>query len=150
MAWFERATIVSVMSADPKSVKVHKTSGNSMDIEWNDGHRSNYTFVYLRDACPCALCNDEREKDGREPGDPPKPVAGALPLFKALARPSDVEPVGKYAMRFTWNDGHQHGIYSWQYLREVCPCAECKKKREAGKPLAGDMKKHDYEKKRVQ
>ena len=136
---------------DPKSVKVHKTSGTTMDIEWDDGHRSTYTFVYLRDACPCALCNDEREKDGREPGDPPKPVAGALPLFKAMARPTEVEPVGKYAIRFTWNDGHQHGIYSWQYLRETCPCPECKTKRESGKPLAADMTKHDEEKKnRVQ
>jgi DUF971 family protein len=136
---------------DPKSVKVHKTSGTTMDIEWADGHHSTYSFVYLRDACPCALCNDEREKDGREPGDPPKPVAGALPLFKAMARPTEVEPVGKYAIRFTWNDGHQHGIYSWQYLRESCPCPECKSKGEAGKPLAADMTKHDEEKKnRVQ
>jgi DUF971 family protein len=135
---------------DPKSVKVHKTSGTTMDIEWADDHRSTYTFVYLRDACPCALCNDEREKDGREAGDPPKPVAGALPMFKAMARPTEVEQVGKYAIRFTWNDGHQHGIYSWQYLRETCPCPECKMKRESGKRLAADMKKHDDEKKRVQ
>jgi DUF971 family protein len=138
------------MSADPKSVKVHKTSGTTMDIEWSDGHRSSYSFVYLRDACPCALCTDERGKDGREAGDPPKAVAGALPLFKAMARPTEVEPVGKYAIRFTWNDGHQHGIYSWQYLRETCPCPECKLKRESGKPLGADMKKHDDEKKRVQ
>ena len=122
-----------------------------MDIEWSDGHRSSYTFVYLRDACPCALCNDEREKDEREAGDPPKPIAGALPMFKAMARPTEVEQVGKYAIRFTWNDGHQHGIYSWQYLRESCPCSECKSKRESGKPLAADMTKHDEEKKnRVQ
>jgi DUF971 family protein len=137
------------MSADPKSVKVHKATGNSMDIEWKDGHRSSYTFVYLRDACPCALCDDERAKDGREPGDPPKPVAGALPLFKALARPTEVEPVGKYAIRFTWNDSHQHGIYSWEYLREICSCPECKMLRESTRGLAQDMQSHD-EKKRVQ
>ena len=41
--------------------------------------------------------------------------------FKALARPTEVEPVGKYGIRFTWNDGHQHGIYSWEFLREHCP-----------------------------
>ena len=100
-----------------------------MDIEWKDGHRSVYSFPFLRDACPCALCNEEREKDGRQPGDPLKPIAGALPMFKAAARPTEVEPVGKYAIRFSWNDGHQHGIYSWQYLREHCPCAECKARR---------------------
>ncbi len=137
------------MAADPKSVKVNKTSGTGMEIEWKDGHRSVYTFPYLRDACPCALCNDERDKDGRRPGDPPKPVAGALPLFKAMARPTEVEGVGKYAIRFTWNDGHQHGIFSWDYLREWCPCAECKAQRESVNGLADDMRAHD-EKKRVQ
>ena len=55
------------------------------------------------------------------PGDPLKPVAGQLPIFKALARPTEVAPVGKYAMRFVWNDGHEHGIYTWTYLREFAP-----------------------------
>ncbi len=64
--------------ADPKSVKVNKTTGTGMDIEWKDGHRSVYSFPFLRDACPCALCNEEREQDGRQPGDPLKPIAGAV------------------------------------------------------------------------
>ncbi len=135
------------MSADPKSVKVHKDSGTGMDIEWKDGHQSVYPFVYLRDACPCALCNEERDKDGREPGDQPSPIAGALPLFKAMARPTEVEAVGKYAIRFTWNDGHQHGIYSWAYLRDFCPCAECKSQRDQNKGLSEDMAKHDAQRK---
>ena len=138
------------MTFDPKSVKVHKTSGTGMEIEWKDGHRSIYTFPYLRDACPCALCADEREKEGRQPGDPPRPIAGALPLFKAMARPTEVEAVGKYAIRFTWNDQHQHGIFSWDYLREICPCPECKKLRDSVTGLADDMRRHDEEKKRVQ
>ena len=115
--------------ADPKSIKVNKTAGTGMDIEWKDGHQSSYSFVFLRDACPCALCQEERDKDGRQPGDPLKPVAGALPMFKALARPTEVEAVGKYGIRFTWNDGHQHGIYSWEFLREHCPCVDCKAHR---------------------
>ena len=44
-------------------------------------------------------------------------------MFKAAARPTEVKPVGKYAISFHWNDGHEHGIYSWKYLREHCPCA---------------------------
>ena len=111
-----------------------------MDIEWKDGHQSSYSFVFLRDACPCALCNEEREKDGRRPGDPLKPVAGALPMFKALARPTKTEPIGKYAIRFVWNDGHEHGIYSWEYLREHCPCAECKARRAMEAPAATSSK----------
>ena len=46
-----------------------------------------------------------------------------LPMFEALPRPVEVEPVGKYALRFKWNDGHESGIYSWDYLRNVCDLA---------------------------
>ncbi len=80
--------------AEPKAVKVHKTSGAGVEIDWKDGHRSTYTFTYLRDACPCALCTEERDKEKRKPGDPLKAVAGSLPMFKALARPTEVEPIG--------------------------------------------------------
>ena len=117
------------MQSDPKSVKVNVTTGTGMDIEWKDGHRSSYSFVFLRDACPCALCDEERGKTHRKPGDAPKLAPGALPMFKPAAKPNTVEPVGKYAIRFHWNDGHELGIYSWQFLREVCPCAECKNLR---------------------
>ena len=41
-------------------------------------------------------------------------------MYEAPARPNDVEPVGKYALRFKWNDGHETGLYSWTYLRNVC------------------------------
>jgi DUF971 family protein len=133
-------------SAEPKAVKVHKTSGTGVEIEWQDGHRSSYSFTFLRDACPCALCTEEREKANRKPGDPLGAVQGALPMFKALARPTEVEPIGKYAIRFYWNDGHQHGVYSWRWLREVCPCPECKMARESTAGLAEDIAEHERRK----
>jgi DUF971 family protein len=111
---------------DPKSVKVNLTTGTGVDIEWQDGHRSHYSFPFLRDACPCALCDDERDKDGRNPGEPPKLKPGALPMFKPAIKAVSAEGVGKYAIKFHWNDGHELGIYSWQFLRDVCPCGECK------------------------
>lgn len=113
------------LAIDPASVKVNLTAGTGVEIDWKDGHRSSYTFPYLRDACPCALCDDEREKSGRKPGEPPKLAPGALPLFKAAAKATAAEQVGKYALRFAWNDNHDLGIYSWAYLREICPCGEC-------------------------
>jgi DUF971 family protein len=115
---------------DPKSVVIHLTTGKGMEIEWKDGHRSIYTFVYLRDACPCALCEDERTKAGRKAGEPAKLELGALPMFKPLVKASAAEAVGKYALRFSWNDTHDLGIYSWFYLREFCPCAECVSRRK--------------------
>jgi len=118
------------VAADPKSVQVDKSGGTGVDIAWKDGHHSHYTFQFLRDACPCALCNDEREKSGRKAGTPPAAVPGALPMYREAVRPTEVHPAGKYAITFTWNDGHQHGIYSWEYLREMCQCAECSAKAE--------------------
>ena len=117
-------------ATDPKSVKVNLTAGTGVDIEWGDGHSSHYGFVYLRDACPCAMCEEERAKFGRRPGDPPKPAPGALPMFKPTAKPLSAEGVGKYAIKFAWNDNHDLGIYSWRFLREICPCAECKAARQ--------------------
>jgi len=114
-------------ATDPKSVKVNITSGTGVDIEWNDGHLSHYSFVYLRDACPCAMCEEERGKAGRRTGEPAGSPPGQLVIFKPAAKPVSAEGVGKYAIKFSWNDSHDLGIYSWKFLREVCPCEECKK-----------------------
>ena len=59
---------------------------------------------------------------------PPRNKPGELPMYHAPARPVKAEAVGKYAIRFTWSDGHEHGIYSWDFLRDICPCAECRAK----------------------
>jgi DUF971 family protein len=121
-------------AADPRSVKVHLSSGEGVNIEWKDGHLSHYAFPFLRDACPCALCDEERTESGREPGQPISAKPGELPMFKAAARALSAEGVGKYAIKFKWNDGHELGIYSWQWLRQICPCEEC---RTQGRSKAG-------------
>ena len=127
-----RRSNLPTAATDPKSVKVNLTTGTGVDIEWNDGHVSHYTFVYLRDACPCAMCNEEREKTGRCPGDPATAAPGALLIFKPTAKPLSAEGVGKYAIKFSWNDNHDLGLYSWKFLREICPCAECKAAQATG------------------
>jgi DUF971 family protein len=113
----------------PKSVRVELTAGTGVDIDWSDGHSSHYGFQFLRDACPCALCQEERGKTGLEPGQAPGSTPGGLPMFRPAAKPVQAEKVGRYALRFTWQDGHEHGIYSWDYLRDVCPCQECRARR---------------------
>jgi DUF971 family protein len=122
----------------PKVVKVDLSGGSGMRIEWKDGHKGHYTFTWLRDACPCALCDQARTKEGRNPGQPPKPEPGALPMFKPPVKPTNVGGVGKYAIRFAWNDGHEHGIYSWEFLREWCPCRECEALRATAQPDASN------------
>jgi DUF971 family protein len=115
----------------PAKVRVKKTEGTGVEIDWRDGHQSSWTFVWLRDACPCATCNEERTKSGREPGTPKPKTGGPLALYVAPPRPLEVTKVGNYAIRFKWNDGHESGIYSWDYLRRMCLCDACLSQREA-------------------
>jgi len=55
-------------------------------------------------------------------------------MFKPPVKPTNAGGVGKYAIRFAWNDGHEHGIYSWEFLREWCPCRECEALRATAQP----------------
>jgi DUF971 family protein len=114
-------------SVDPAKVRVKKTEGTGLEIDWKDGHASAWTFPWLRDACPCATCHDEREKSGRAPGDLRPQPATLLPMYQAPARPVAVNQVGRYALSFEWNDGHKSGIYSWDYLRRHCQCEACRR-----------------------
>jgi DUF971 family protein len=112
-------------ATSPAHVRVNKTAGTGVEIVWKDGHQSSWSFAWLRNACPCATCIEEREAAGRKPGEAkPKPVS-LLPMYEAPVRPGEVEQVGNYAIRFHWSDGHKSGIYSWDYLRRSCPCEAC-------------------------
>ena len=103
----------------PAKVRVDQTGGTGMRIEWRDGHVSEWTFAWLRAACPCATCHEERDREGRAAGVAKAKPASLLPMYEAPARPVEVTPVGKYALRFKWNDGHEAGLYSWDYLRNT-------------------------------
>jgi DUF971 family protein len=75
-------------------------------IEWNNGVVHVLTARELRLACPCASCVDEHS--GRPLLDPAA-VPEAIELLAA-------ELVGRYALQFTWSDGHRTGIFSWPLL----------------------------------
>jgi DUF971 family protein len=107
----------------PAKVRVDKTGGTGVSIDWHDGHSSHWDFAWLRAACPCATCHEEREAEDRKPGVAKSKPQTLLPMYEAPARPVEVTPVGKYAIRFKWNDGHEAGLYSWDYLRNVCDSA---------------------------
>ena len=88
-----------------------------MRITWADGHVGDYGFAYLRGWCPCAGCqghgNERRFVDVTDP------------------QLVSINAVGNYALGMKWSDGHDTGIYSYAYLRELCPCASCITAREA-------------------
>ncbi len=120
-----RAAALSREALTPLKVRVLKTEGTGVEIDWADGHKSHWTFAWLRDACPCATCVEERQQQNREPGQPKPKPAQLLPLYEAPARPASAHPVGRYALQFNWQDGHSSGIYSWDFLRRHCQCSEC-------------------------
>jgi len=110
----------------PTAVKIHVKSGAGVDITWADGHESHFDFPYLRDNCPCASCNDEREKKTAFAGSTSAPLA-VLPMFKPKPRAQSATQVGNYAIQISFNDGHSTGIFSYDYLRSMCPCPVCAK-----------------------
>ncbi|MGH9607368.1 MAG: gamma-butyrobetaine hydroxylase-like domain-containing protein [Terracidiphilus sp.] len=112
-------------SVTPEKVRVLMTEGKGLEIDWKDGHKSAWSFAWLRAACPCATCVDEREQEGRKPGQPRPKAAALLPMYAPPPKPASAHPVGRYALQFNWADGHSSGIYSWEYLRRNCQCREC-------------------------
>jgi len=117
------------IAVTPAKVRVLLTEGKGLEIDWVDGHRSAWSFAWLRDGCPCATCNEERNQQGRKPGEPKAKAASLLPMYAPPPRPASAHPVGRYALQFNWQDGHSGGIYSWDYLRRHCQCAECRFER---------------------
>jgi len=106
-------------STDPEHIAISKSKG--IKIDWKDGHRSDYGLKYLRDRCPCASCTGAHGTPPRAP-EPEGPFQMYKPALKMLG----VDPVGNYAIRINWSDGHSTGIYSYDHLRRICPCEECK------------------------
>ncbi len=91
-----------------------------MQISWADGHESIYEITTLRRACPCAECRPWIEGIGKV-GESPESVRNAIGALHSVA---DVSTIGGYALNFRWADGHSSGIYSFEYLRAICPCEE--------------------------
>jgi DUF971 family protein len=113
------------IAVTPEKVRVLLSEGKGLEIDWVDGHKSAWSFAWLREACPCATCVEEREREGRKPGQPRAKSAQLLPMYAPPPRPASAHPVGRYALQFNWLDGHTSGIYSWDYLRRACQCYEC-------------------------
>ena len=98
-------------------LELTKLSSSLLSIRWNDGHESKYRVRELRLHCRCANCVDEwtREKKLQDQDVPSD-------IF-----PKRIETVGRYALNFSWSDGHNTGIYTFEHLRSLCECAQCQK-----------------------
>ena len=108
------------MSSRPKRIAVTKSEGKLL-IEWDNGMDCEYSLSYLRAECPCAECRGTHEADDQAE---PKSMF-ELPIVNPTATILDrIEKVGNYAIQLCWEDGHTHGIYSWDYLRSLCSSSE--------------------------
>lgn len=87
------------------------SGGTTIQIDWADGHAGEYTNEQIRGFCPCAYCQGHQG-----------PIVFREGGNTAL---TDIEEIGNYAVKLTWADAHNTGIYSFRYLRELCECATC-------------------------
>ncbi|WP_119072959.1 gamma-butyrobetaine hydroxylase-like domain-containing protein [Aggregatilinea lenta] len=107
------------MAVIPTNITLNQKS-EELIIEWSTGRTCSYPLGPLRLACPCVQCRGGHEKMGREHD--PKSLKDLIPLTRVGAE--RVELVGNYALQFFWSDGHNTGIYTWDYLYRLCPAEE--------------------------
>jgi len=116
------------MHANPEHIAISKSKG--VKIDWSDGHHSEYTCAFLRDECPCASCTGAHGTTPQKTEySKTQPAGNPFQMYKPSPKMLAIEPVGSYALRIEWNDGHNSGIYSFDHLRNMCPCPECKASR---------------------
>lgn len=101
------------MSHKPTNVVADRAQ-RVLIITWGDGREGRYPFAGLRAVCPCVLCQGGHDNMGK-------------PADKLLLRRTQnddlnleaIAPVGTYAIQLRWSDGHDSGIYTWDYLYEA-------------------------------
>ena len=118
----------SPMQASTDPAHLAWNDDGSVRIVWGDGHETRYPLALLREKCPCATCKGThgppttliRQSRGGLPI-----VASRTAAATAATTVKRSDPVGGYAIRFTWGDGHDAGLYSFRYLRGLCTCPAC-------------------------
>ncbi len=90
----------------PSTINVHKKSA-ILELVYTDGGAYQLSAEYLRVFSPSA------EVQGHGPGQ------SVLQYGKKDVQFMDIEPQGHYAIKITFSDGHDSGIYSWDYLEKL-------------------------------
>lgn len=98
------------MTDPPHDIKLNRQD-RVLRVEWTPDSIIEYPLTFLRAECRCALCVDERT--GQRILDPT-----TIPSDIGI---SDIRLVGHYALKISWTDGHDTGIYSWTLLQSLRP-----------------------------
>lgn len=124
--WHSRRTMTDYLKGGeylaPSKIHADRPK-RELHIDWGDGHHTSYDFTALRWLCPCAFCRGEAGQPGWLDSDPT--------LGEDQVTLSDISLVGHYAIQPIWADGHSSGFYSFDRLREECPCPEDQARRAA-------------------
>lgn len=90
----------------PTDIRLHQRS-RKLEIAFDDGLKTEFSCEFLRVYSPSA------EVRGHGPGQE------VLQVGKEDVNILGIEPVGQYAVRLVFTDGHDTGLYSWDYLHEL-------------------------------
>ncbi len=97
------------MASPPTGIKARQQEG-VLELQWPQGTTYRLPYRFLRGRCPCAVCVHEitgvRVVDIED-----------VPLSIA---PINMQFAGKYALKIIWNDRHESGIFTWEYLELLC------------------------------
>lgn len=96
------------LAIEPREIS--QESNTLLRITWADGRACDYQAPDLRRVCPCAQCVNEWTGERTLK---PEAITNEIEI-------NDIAIVGRYALHFRWSDGHETGIYSFQYLRDLC------------------------------
>ena len=95
-------------TAPPTAIR-SQSAGGVLELDWPDGTAASIPFRALRLACPCAACVSEHTGERLlDPATVPEDIT-----------PEDVSLAGNYALRVRWPGGHDTGLFTWPYLREI-------------------------------
>lgn len=90
-----------------KPLKVKVRDKEFLDITWDTGELKSIKLSNLRNNCPCAICNAEKEEWS----------SSYIPLFtQEQLSLTNISLVGTYAISLEWKDGHNTGLYDFEYL----------------------------------
>lgn len=98
----------------PVPLAIRRLDDGRIEMEWSDGGSTSFTPRLLRDACPCATCREQRVEPAK-----PNPLLVLRPEETAPLTITGMQPVGQYAYKIAFSDGHDSGIYTLEYLREL-------------------------------
>ena len=93
---------------EPREIK--QEDDFTLRITWADDKQCIYKSANLRRFCPCAQCVNEWTGERVLK---PESIGEEIEI-------RNLSLVGRYAINFRWSDGHETGIYSFRYLRELC------------------------------